>query len=71
MEIALAVFSWIVTILGPLLLLSVPVDLVVRLAKKDWKGSKAQKVYRTVQLVCLGVCVLSLMIAIVLMGVPL
>jgi len=67
MEIVLAVFSWIVTILLPLLILSVPVDLIVSKVKKDWKGSKAQKWYRRVQLVCLGLFVLSLLVAVVLM----
>ena len=67
MEIVIAIFSWIVTILGPLLLLSVPASLVLEKAKKDWVGSKAQKVYKTVQLAVLGVTLLSLMITIVLM----
>lgn len=67
MDIALAIFSWIVTILGPLVILSVPASLVVEKLKKDWKGSKGQKIYKTVQMVAFGVTVLCLMIAIVLM----
>lgn len=71
MEIAIAVFSWIVTILGPLTILSVPVDLVVGLVKKDWKGSKERSIYQKVQMACFGVAALCLMIAIVLMMLPL
>lgn len=67
MEIAIAVFSWIVTIVLPLLILSVPVELIIGKVKKDWKGSNAQKWYKRGQLIGLGVFILCLMIAIILM----
>ena len=67
MEIAIAVLSWIVTILLPLLIVSVPVELIVSKVKKDWKNSKGQKWYKRVQLIVLGVFLLCLMIVIVLM----
>ena len=67
MEIVLAVFSWIVTILLPLLILSVPTNLIIEKVKKDWKNSEGQKWYKRIQLIGLGVFVLCLMITIVLM----
>lgn len=67
MEIALAIFSWTLTILGGILILSVPTSFVIEKVKKDWKGSKAEKIYKYVQYGLLGVVLLSLMITIVLM----
>lgn len=68
MEIVLAVVSWIATILLPLLILSVPTDLILSKVKKDWSNSKEQSIYKTVQLVTLGVFCLALMMTVVLMG---
>ncbi|NWG72712.1 MAG: hypothetical protein HXY23_14065 [Parvularculaceae bacterium] len=68
MEIVLAVVSWIATILLPLLILSVPTDLILSKVKKDWPNSKEQSIYKTVQLVTLGVFCLALMMTVVLMG---
>lgn len=67
MEIVLAIFSWIVTILLPVLILSVPTDLIISKVKDGWKNSKGQKTYRTVQFAVLGVWILALMITVVLM----
>lgn len=67
MEIAIAVLSWIVTILLPLLILSMPVQVAIGHFKKDWKDSKGEKWYKRVQLIGLGVFALCLMIVIVLM----
>lgn len=69
MEIALAIVSWITTILLPLLILSVPTDLIVSKVKKDWANSKEQKIYKTVQLAVLGVWCLALMMTVVLMSI--
>ena len=67
MDITLAIFSWAVTILFPLVILSIPVSLVLEKAKKGWKDSKAERIYKLSQKVALGVTVICLLIALVLM----
>lgn len=69
MEVVLAIVSWVATILLPLLILSVPTDLILSKVKKDWEKSKEQSVYKTVQLVTLGVFCVALMMTIVLMSI--
>lgn len=66
MEIAIAIFSWLTPLLFCLLLLSLPADVIVGLTKKDWKESKARKIYNKIQLGVLGVFIVVLLITVVL-----
>jgi hypothetical protein len=67
MEAVIAILSWVVTILLPLLILSVPTSLVLSKVKDGWKGSKAEKLYKNIQLGALGLWILSTMIVIIIM----
>ena len=69
MEIAVAIFSWLLTILGAILILSAPIELLIKKTRLDWNKSNEQKIYKRVQGALLGVVILILLVTVVLMTV--
>ena len=68
MEIAIMVLSWILTIVFALTFVSMPVDKLLQMFVKDWKGSKGQTVYHNVELVGVAIVAAVLLVLIVLMA---
>jgi len=71
MDTIIAILSWTASILLPLLIISMPVDSLLQKQKNNWRGSKEQKIYKTCQMIGLGVFSLCLMATAILMFIPL
>jgi hypothetical protein len=67
MDLVIAILSWVVTVMFPLLVVSQVVNVILEKVKSDWRQSKEQGVYGKVQLGTLCVSVLCLLVLIVLM----